>query len=671
MVAKNVIAAEYDRQEETLSKLPKGFEYPLFNGWQAVQSQRKSAYKTTARAAREIVDNAIEAGAQHVWIVFEVVSEQERKSRERKNRVTSVAFIDDGPGMVHHSDEKSMLRLALSWGGGSHFDNPQFIGKFGFGLPNSSVNQTQLTDVFTRTKPDKSWNKASLDIRKEAFPASGVVRAGTVEQTDLPGFVKQFLKEKKISLSTGTVVVWRNPDRLTVNQRATLREHLEHDFQVVYRGLLDRVAIFVDSDKPVFKVDPLFLDPEGWLYVAPEKGGAELMYDRELVVKHYFENDSGRPRMELVGPEAGKDPVTGFEYDCSLEQARADVAKPPAGQRDVRVCSMHVRVSYLPYPEFIRQEKKKVESDLGRRFEIRKRSRGISFVRSGREIDTRDAFPKDNRDEKGDWPLLQAYAYYWGLEVQFDPCLDDCMGIGHDKQTVEPIEEFWRVLHKAQVDRELSRATAKRRDAGQKEENKRKESPNADAPSVEAANQASRMDVPVAPGSEKTRKQRDEAGGGKSQEGPAESEAAPPTEGESTTGGEAEQPREEGQPQVPKEGEQQVPGSRIEAGRFAIDYFEAEGGVFMEPRPGPNGQVIVRLNKKHPWYSAYATPRTVLEARNATNLLLFALGVAEIRASDEEQVWLESLRCDGMNSFLRKSSRILQSVLPPTGEEEE
>ncbi len=43
--------------------------------------------------------------------------------------MTGVAFIDDGSGML-----PKMARYALSWGGGTHFDEHPFIGKFGFSL---------------------------------------------------------------------------------------------------------------------------------------------------------------------------------------------------------------------------------------------------------------------------------------------------------------------------------------------------------------------------------------------------------------------------------------------------------------------------------------------------------------------------------------------------------
>src|SRR5262245_17860593 len=121
------LLTEIQRQQYFLDLLPTAYPYPLFSGKQAVKSQRHSHYRTTARAAREIVDNSYEAGAQSVHVVFDYVTEGARARYQRRHSVTAVAFIDDGPGML-----PMMARYALTWGGGTHYLNPKGIGKFGF-----------------------------------------------------------------------------------------------------------------------------------------------------------------------------------------------------------------------------------------------------------------------------------------------------------------------------------------------------------------------------------------------------------------------------------------------------------------------------------------------------------------------------------------------------------
>ena len=106
------LLSEIERQQKYLDALPEDFPFPLFNTKRAVESQRQNGYRNTAAAAREIVDNAFEAGATKVHLITE-----EKQNNTRKI-VSSVAFIDNGSGML-----PKMARFALSWGGGTHFDD--------------------------------------------------------------------------------------------------------------------------------------------------------------------------------------------------------------------------------------------------------------------------------------------------------------------------------------------------------------------------------------------------------------------------------------------------------------------------------------------------------------------------------------------------------------------
>src|SRR5258708_1589101 len=185
------LLSEIERQKKYLAKLPEKFAFPLFNARQALESQRRNGYKNTAAAAREIVDNALEAGAKRVHVTFE-------KSTKGREIVKNVAFIDDGPGML-----PQMARFALSWGGGTHFDEPNFIGRFGFGLPNASINQTRRVEVYTRTNPKDPITKAWLDA--DEFPDTGIQTIKEPITSDLPDFVKAYLSKNKMEFITGTI----------------------------------------------------------------------------------------------------------------------------------------------------------------------------------------------------------------------------------------------------------------------------------------------------------------------------------------------------------------------------------------------------------------------------------------------------------------------------------
>src|SRR5207249_7468914 len=107
-----------------------------------------------------------------------------------------IAFIDNGAGMI-----PEMARYALSWGGGTHFDDPSFIGKFGFGLPNSSINQTRRVEVYTKTDPSTNFVRAHLDITQ--FGEYGIQEIPAPEPADLPAFVESYVERHKLDLRRG------------------------------------------------------------------------------------------------------------------------------------------------------------------------------------------------------------------------------------------------------------------------------------------------------------------------------------------------------------------------------------------------------------------------------------------------------------------------------------
>jgi hypothetical protein len=259
------LLTEVQRQKKYLDRLPSDFSFPLFNAMQALESQRRNGYRNTAAAAREMIDNSIEAGASKIHVVFET-------RKQGKQIITAVAFIDNGAGMV-----PKMARYALSWGGGTHFDESGFIGRFGFGLPNASINQTRRVEIYTRTSEEAPITKAWLDTNE--FEPHGIQKiAEPIEGAKLPSFVHDYLDRNKWGFDHGTVVVWIDPDRLTYKTPA-LKDHLVDDFGTTYRYLLDNLELVVEGVR-VEPFDPLFLDPKARLYRSPEDGGA-MLFDEQ------------------------------------------------------------------------------------------------------------------------------------------------------------------------------------------------------------------------------------------------------------------------------------------------------------------------------------------------------------------------------------------------------
>lgn len=618
------LLTEVERQEKVLASLPSDFTFPLFNAQRALESQRKSAYRNTAAAAREIVDNSIEAGASRVDVAFR----QEQGSSGKRN-VTEVAFIDDGSGMV-----PKMAQYALSWGGGTHHEHPDFIGRFGFGLPNASINQARRVDVYTRVRKDDTVMRAFLDI--DTYKADGIQKIEDPEPAELPKWIREYMRRAGLEFTHGTVVVWSKCDHLSKRTAAYLKDHLVDDFGVVYRYLLrgsDEVTSLFKFDLivegvQVQPVDPLFIQPWGRYYVPPEDGGAQLTFERSLPVELERNQETGEASLRLIDDPADIDGAPGT------------------------IGTIYVRVARLPVDFAIGKGTKGRDlTDANRRWMIRQPRRGMSFVRAGRELQTVDLFPRSPSDVAsglGRWPLLQSYAYHWGVEVQFGPELDDAFGITNDKQGVRPIEDFWRVLAEAEVDAVLRREQKWQTD--QRDRTLPKPRPD-DGPSP-AELAAMAADAAVG----QTRPH------------------LPPHRAD-----EAQEQLEQRVDAAVARGEQGTPDEELRAEaraaaieerkrhRYRVDFVDVPSGPFYEPMwDGP--QILVEVNREHPFYRVLYGDLLRLpggsRAKEAVDVLLITLAKAELEAEEEMALWYKTQRKQRWSPYLETAIEALAQTLP-------
>ena len=621
------LLSEVERQQKYLARLPNGFTFPLFNSQQALNSQRRNGYRDTASAAREIVDNAMEAGAKRIDVVFDY-----HKSSKGKALVTSVAFIDDGAGML-----PQMARYALSLGGGTHFDDPSFIGKFGFGLPNASINQTKRVEVYTRTDAMEKITMAALDVNRVA--EFNLQTIDEPVEAELPTFVRRYLKEQKLKFEQGTVVVWVQPDRLTYKTGAILKEHLLDDFGVTYRNLLknqnaqDNVKLIVEGVE-VDIVDPLFLDERGRYYLPKAKGGADLKLEKTIPVKYF------------------RDPETNALHFQRVQ----DLKEIDKGDSNLlAVGSIQVRIVRLPvgFAEAKKRTSKQETADANRRFEIRQTRRGISFVRAGREIETVDAFPRSRRDISsglGVYPLLQGYAYHWGAEAKFGPEFDEVFGITNDKQRVRPIEDFWRLLHDEGIDKAL-------RDENLWQQKNRKKKVVQEVTAAPEATPAEQAAAGVDTGVGRRAPIPDHA----RQQAQADFES----EVQRRASGVTDKTLEEVRKAYEKEQKQRP---------YLIDFFDDPAGAFYEPQY-VGDQLAVRINRQHPFCEhlyVELLKAGASRAKYAFDVFLIALAKAELETEDETaKLWYQEQRRNVWSDFLSKALRILEQMTEPLEEDED
>src|SRR5207248_9151118 len=85
-----------------------------------------------------------------IWIEPTEISQADR---------VRVQVLDDGTGMTG-----PILKAALQFGGSSRFGHRQGTGRFGMGLPNSSVSQARRVDVYTKTRGKTTlWSYLDVD----------------------------------------------------------------------------------------------------------------------------------------------------------------------------------------------------------------------------------------------------------------------------------------------------------------------------------------------------------------------------------------------------------------------------------------------------------------------------------------------------------------------------
>lgn len=627
------LLSEVERQQKYLDRLPKNFNFPLFNAKTALKSQRESGYKHTASASREIVDNGFEAGADEIHVVFETYQKP-----GRREKVSAIGFIDNGSGML-----PEMARYALTWGGGTHFDEPDFIGKFGFGLPNASINQTEQTEVYTRLDGSEPFTKAVLDL--ERYSEYGVQSIPAPETVDsLPEFVQEYMDRHEVDIDSGTVVVWQNPDRLRYKTSKNLERHIINDFGVAYRYLLDNphseetkegaLRLFVEGTQ-VQPVDPLFLMPDSRFHVPESEDGPREIENVVIPVQLYTEADTDDLELRKIEGEDDEGP----------DNPDADV---------IAEAAIQVRVARFPYG-FVHGEKKHKGTDAYRRFQIRKGRRGMSFVRAKREIETVDAFPRSSQDQSsglGHWPLLQSYAYHWGVEVRFPPELDKALGITNDKQSVRPVEDFWRLLADEGIDdllrRENNWQKKERREQNTAEEAEKEESKEGPSPAEQAAADAdaasgSQIDIPDER-KEEARKNFQERAKALAEKRDSDLSSA-------------------------KEAIRQ----ETERKTYRIEFFDADYGPAWEPEWNAR-QVVVKINRSHRFFQEVYGPLLRLsggrKVKEGVDLLLIALSRGELQAEGQTKVWYQSQRINNWSTFLSDAINSLSNRLETIEEEE-
>lgn len=203
-----------------------------------ILATRDTGYRSVSAAVAELVDNSLQAKASHIRVCVSADNSAGQRS-------LSVAVLDDGCGMT-----PELLESAVQFGGSDRFGERTGIGRFGMGLPNSSVSQTRHFEVFSWRDGEPVWS-TYLDVDEIA---AGALRSiPSPYRSALPSWAAG------CAATSGTLVVWARCDRLSRSRTSTVVTQLRHSLGRWYRfALWDGVRISV-NDADVSPSDPLYI----------------------------------------------------------------------------------------------------------------------------------------------------------------------------------------------------------------------------------------------------------------------------------------------------------------------------------------------------------------------------------------------------------------------------
>jgi len=349
-----------------------------------LRGMRDIGYKSPAWALAEMIDNAIQASATKVSVLFGY-----DPGTSGKAKPDQIALIDNGAGMI-----PEMIGYAVRWGGTDREGDRKGFGRYGYGLPSAAVSLAKKYSVFSKAR-DGEWHKVTVDIDALAEAANDPKKTESLLASKPSKLPKWLSSTEEVSTQkSGTIVILEDLDRLKKQNgwimTKTLQSKLLQHFGVIYRHWLPNPQIYVDGIE-VQPVDPLFL----------------------MEHARYFDETSVRA--------------------IRLDTRTFEVATSQGAKGAIKI-----RASVLP-PTFQLEDPAagvRRNAKNNKRFDVMKAYNGLLICREGRQIDCIQ--PR--------WATFQNYDRNIKIEVDFDPQLDEYFGITTAKQQIVIDDEMWEKL---------------------------------------------------------------------------------------------------------------------------------------------------------------------------------------------------------------------------------
>ena len=379
--------------------------FSIVNTQMTVEAMRDSGYKSTTHALAELIDNAIEAEATAI----EVFGVSGRDDRTGRITLKELAVLDNGEGM-----DQVGLRGSLRYGHGTRRGR-HGIGRFGVGLPNSSMSQARRVDVW-------SWQAGATNALHTRLSIRDVENgAEEIPEPELRAIPEVYRIATRHGFEDrGTLVVWSDLDRVEWKRASTTFRHTEALIGRIYRRFLAKSSERVHGDDSRREEN----GPRGTITCIPvdQVDGAIEVKDADIV--EVRPNDplylmSGTSCLEQFGPgpmfvEFEGSPFTvevTYKGETHNVRIRASYARP------------HVRDSAHPDAAWPQEwiGKDAGHAPWGKHAD---HNLGVSMIRANREIEI------DPSWVSGDDPRER----WWTVEVDFPTALDEVFGVTNNKQ---------------------------------------------------------------------------------------------------------------------------------------------------------------------------------------------------------------------------------------------
>lgn len=383
----------------------------------AVKAMRDNGYKNAAYAVAELMDNSIQAKASLVELLC--ADEENTLEQRARKRIAQVAVLDNGTGM-----DSTTLQRALQFGNGSwaEAEHHEGMGRFGMGLPSASISQCQKVEVWTWQDGPENAIYSYIDLKRIEQEEQSEVPVP--EALEIPGIWRAASRDG--FGQSGTLVVWSLIDRCLWRTSKALIGNSEALIGRMYRDWINRGAVrirlasfLIDnpsemlSDDDALPNDPLYLMPRT---SCPPPFDDKPMFQPFPSKEHYEETW----KIDFRGEEH----EVKVRLSIATEEARA--ADPDDGR------------------------------DAGSRPHGRHASHntGVSVVRAGRELEL----------DQGWVNTYESRERWWGVEVCFEPGLDDLFGVSNNKQFARNFAEAAKI-DAAELAKEHNGSIAQAREA--------------------------------------------------------------------------------------------------------------------------------------------------------------------------------------------------------------